>query len=79
MQYVTPAQLVGALRPIVMALHEKGLLDIAEIPHFYEDDAERMRLQGRPESELEIQKGCAIGFARMAAQMKEEEKKRPKP
>ena len=74
---VTTEQLMATITPLVVALHEKGLLDIAEIPHYYEDAVVRRKGIGATDDEVSFQQQLVVGFQRLAKAMKDEEKTRP--
>lgn len=74
---VTTEQLMATITPLVVALHEKGLLDIAEIPHYYEDAVVRRKGTGATDDEVSFQQQLVVGFQRLAQAMKDEEKNRP--
>lgn len=76
--HVTISQLFATITPLVVALHEKGLLDIAEVPHYYEDAVVRRKELGVPDQDLEFQKELVIGFQRIANAMKDLDQNRPK-
>ena len=75
---VTTEQLFATITPLVVALHEKGLLDIAEIPHYYEDAVVRRRGVGATEAEVAYQQELVVGFQRLAKMVKAEDQNRPK-
>ena len=75
---VTFAQLMQVFTPLLLALHEKKVLDIAEVPHFYEDALERRKQNlGEPEEDLAFQRQLVDGLCRLAASVKESEKNLP--
>lgn len=74
---VTREELFDLFTPLLQALHEKKVLDIAETPHFYEDALERRRALGATEDDLEFQRQVILGLVRMAVAVKDSEKNRP--
>ena len=42
--YITRNQLFDVVLPLILALHEKKIIDIAEVPHLYEDVLVRRKL-----------------------------------
>ena len=74
---VTASQLFATITPLVVALHEKGLLDIAEVPHYYEDAVIRRKELGVAEEDLAFQKELVAGFQRLANVMKKLDQNRP--
>lgn len=75
---MTFEQLMQVFTPLLLALHEKKVLDIAEVPHFYEDALERRKSNlGESEADLEFPRQLVAGLTRLAAAVKESEKNRP--
>lgn len=74
---VTTDQLMATITPLVVALHEKGVLDIAEIPHYYEDAVVRRKGIGATDDEVAFQQELVVGFQRLAKVVKDWEKNRP--
>ena len=74
---ITTDQLFATITPLVVALHEKGVLDIAEIPHYYEDAVVRRKDIGATDDEVAFQKELVVGFQRLAKVVKAEDRNRP--
>lgn len=75
---ITLEQLMQLFTPLLQALHEKKVLDIAEIPHFYEDALERRKQSlGATEADLDFQRQLVDGMCRLAVAVKNSEKNRP--
>lgn len=74
---VTTAQLFATITPLVIALHERRVLDIAEVPHYYEDAVIRRLERGGTVDEVAFQQELMRGFLRMARVLKDAEKGRP--
>ena len=74
---ITIDQLFATITPLVVALHEKGVLDIAEIPHYYEDAVVRRQGIGATDDEVAFQKELVVGFQRLAKVVKAEDRNRP--
>lgn len=74
---ISSEQLFATITPLVVALHEKGILDIAEVPHYYEDALVRRKDLGATAEELEFQQALVIGFQRLAKVMKAADQNRP--
>lgn len=74
---ITLEQSMQVFTPLLQALHEKKVLDIAEVPHFYEDALERRRALGATEADLDFQRQLVLGMVRLAAVVKDSEKNRP--
>lgn len=74
---ITSEQLFATITPLVVALHEKGVLDIAEVPHYYEDALVRRKDLGATPEELEFQKALIVGFERLATMVKAADQNRP--
>ena len=63
--------LFDALIPLFLALHEKNVLDIAELPHFYEDHLARRKLdQKATEADLDFLAGTIQGLHGLAYDVK---------
>lgn len=63
--------LFDALIPLLLALHEKKLLDIAELPHYYEDHWARRKLdQKASEDDLDFLAGTIQGLHGLARDVK---------
>lgn len=68
---VTREDLFTVLMPLVVALHEKKLLDIAELPHYYEDALVRRKLDlSQDAGELAFLQETIHSLHRLAAVMK---------
>ena len=67
---VTTEQLMATITPLVIALHEKGILDIAEVPHYYEDAVMRRKEIGATDEEVAFQQELVVGFQRLAKAVK---------
>lgn len=67
-------QLMQVLTPILVALHEHKILDIALLPHIYEDALARRRAAGVPPRELGLQKWLVVGMSQLAVAVKADEK-----
>lgn len=74
---ITSEQLFDTITPLVVALHEKGVLDIAEIPHYYEDAVVRRKDIGATDDEVAFQQELVVGFQRLAKMVKQADKNRP--
>lgn len=75
---MTFANLMEVFTPLLLALHEKKVLDIAEVPHYYEDALERRKMNlGETEADLAFLRELVKGLDRLAKAVKEEEKGRP--
>jgi hypothetical protein len=65
------SHLFDALIPLLLALHEKKVLDIAEVPHFYEDHLARRKLdQKASEADLDFLAGTIQGLHGLARDVK---------
>ena len=74
---ITSEQLFATITPLVVALHEKGILDIAEVPHYYEDAVVRRKDIGASPEDLEFQQALVVGFQRLAKVVKAGDQNRP--
>lgn len=74
---ITSEQLFATITPLVVALHEKGVLDIAEVPHYYEDAVVRHKDTGATDDEVAFQQELVVGFQRLAKMVKAADKNRP--
>jgi hypothetical protein len=74
---ITLEQLMQVFTPLLLALHERKVLDIAEVPHFYEDALERRRTLGETEADLDFQRQLVLGMVRLAAAVKNAERNLP--
>lgn len=74
---ITDNELFAAITPILLALHEKKLIDIAEIPHYYEDAVQRRKDMGVADADLDFQKQLVLGTARLALLVKAADQNRP--
>jgi hypothetical protein len=69
--YITQSQLFDVFTPLLLALHEKKLLDIAEVPHLYEDVLTRRQIDAKPnEADLVFLQGLIVGLQRLATAVK---------
>ena len=75
---ITAEQLFATITPLVVALHEKGVLDIAEIPHYYEDAVVRRKGMGATDADVAYQQELVAGFHRLAQVMKAQEQNQPR-
>lgn len=75
---ITAEQLFATITPLVVALHEKGVLDIAEVPHYYEDAVVRRKGIGATDAEVAYQQELVVGFQRLAKMVKAGEQNRPR-
>lgn len=68
---LTRQDLFDMLMPLFLALHEKGVIDIAELPHFYEDVLERRRAEPtHTEADLAFLQDVVVGLRRIAQEVK---------
>lgn len=75
---ITTDHLFELFMPLVLALHDKKVLDIAEVPHYYEDALERRKSNlGETEEDVAFLRQVILGLNRLAHQVKTEEKSRP--
>lgn len=74
---ITSEQLFATITPLVVALHEKGVLDIAEVPHYYEDAVVRRKDLGQTPEQLAFQLALVDGFQRLAKAVKAGDQNRP--
>ena len=74
---ITSEQLFATITPLVVALHEKGILDIAEVPHYYEDALVRRKDLGATPEGLEFQQALVVSFQRLAKMVKAADQNRP--
>ena len=74
---ITSEQLFATITPLVVALHEKGVLDIAEVPHYYEDAVVRRKEIGATDDEVAFQQALVVGFQRLAKTVKKADQNRP--
>lgn len=75
---LTTEQLLATITPLVIALHEKGVLDIAEVPHYYEDAVVRRKDMGATDAEVAYQQALVAGFHRLAQVVKAQQQNRPR-
>lgn len=73
---ITTEQLFATITPLVVALHEKGVLDIAEIPHYYEDAVVRRKEIGATDAEVAFQQALVVAFQRLAKTVKKADENR---
>lgn len=70
---ITADQLAAAITPLLLGLHEKGILDIAEVPYFYEDAVMRRKYNLQESDEaLAFQREWAKGLHRLAELVKKQ-------
>lgn len=74
---ITQEQLMQVFMPLLLALHEKKVLDIAEIPHFYEDALERSRILGATVEELDFRLQLVKGMSHLADSVKKQNRSLP--
>lgn len=74
---ITTTELFATITPLVVALHEKGVLDIAEVPHYYEDAVVRRKDMGATDAEVAYQQELVAAFQRLAKTVKQADKSRP--
>ncbi len=67
---LTIEQLFATVTPLVVALHEKGVLDIAEVPHYYQDAVVRRKDLGATNADVAFQQELVAGFQRLAEVVK---------
>ncbi len=71
-------ELFDLFMPLVQALHEKKVIDLAELPHYYEDSLmRRVELPGQKPEDLAFLKEVIQGLHRLAVQVKAAESQRP--
>ena len=75
---ITAEELFATITPLGVALHEKGVLDIAEVPHYYEDAVVRRKEIGATDAEVAYQQELVAGFQRLAKMVKAGEQNRPR-
>lgn len=75
---ITSEQLFATITPLVVALHEKGVLDIAEVPHYYEDAVVRRKDMGATDADVAYQQELVAAFQRLAQTMKAQGRNRPR-
>ena len=75
---ITSEQLFATITPLVVALHEKGVLDIAEVPHYYEDAVVRRKDMGATDVDVAYQQELVAAFQRLAQTMKAHGRNRPR-
>lgn len=73
---ITTEQLFATITPLVVALHEKGVLDIAEIPHYYEDSVVRRKEIGATDDEVAFQQALVAAFQNLAKMVKKADENR---
>lgn len=75
---ITRDQLFDVFSPLCVALHEKGVIDIAELPHFYEDAlARRMPPGGQPLGDPTFLRELIAGLHRLATVVKQQDQTPP--
>lgn len=73
---ITSEQLFATITPLVVALHEKGVLDIAEVPRYYEDAVVRRKEIGATDDEVAFQQALVVAFRRLAKTVKKADENR---
>lgn len=76
--HVTVENLFEAITPLMLALHEKGAVDIAELPQFYLDAVMRRLQNGATEDQVTFQRQMVLGVERLAKMVKKDEAGRPR-
>ncbi|WP_027730636.1 hypothetical protein ABL850_15730 [Variovorax paradoxus] len=77
---ISTKQLFEVFTPLLLALHEKKVLDIAELPHFYEDALSRRKLDRKEtHAETAFLEEVTIGMQRLANVVKQQDRNRPQP
>lgn len=68
---ITDKELFAVFSPLIVALHEKGVMDISETAHLYEDVlARRLLEQKEDEESVAFLKDVVQGLHRLAAAVK---------
>lgn len=70
-------ELFDLFMPLVLALHEKKVIDIAELPHYYEDIQIRRLQNGETKADLAFLAEVISGLHRLAGQVKKSENQPP--
>ena len=71
MEPLTRQDLFDVVTPLFIALHEKGVIDIAELPHFYEDALARRKLErAHTEADLAFLRDVVGGLHQLARRVK---------
>lgn len=74
---ITANELFDTITPLLLALHEKKVLDIAEVPHYFEDAVQRRKDMGAADSDLAFQQMLVVGMNRLALLVKAADQNRP--
>lgn len=76
---LTRQEFFDAFTPLLLALHQSKALDIAELPHYYEDVVARRRLENREdEAALAFQASLIPRLQNLAAHQKALDQKNPR-
>lgn len=68
---ITDKELFAVFSPLILALHEKGILDISETAHLYEDTlARRILVNGEDGESVAFLKEVVQGLHRLSAAVK---------
>lgn len=70
---VTRQNLFDLFTPLVLALHEKKVIDVAELPHYYEDVLMRRSSLQESTQDLAFLTEVIQGLSRLAIQVKKAE------
>lgn len=73
----TREKFLDAFMPLLLALHESKALDIAELPHYYEDVVQRRRNNGESEAALVFQASMIPMLQKLADRQKAQDRKIP--
>ena len=74
----TTDHLFELFMPLILALHEKKVLDIAEVPHYYEDALERRKANlAETEEDVAFLRQVILGLNRLALLVKAADQNRP--
>ena len=69
--YATRDQIFTIITPLILALHDKKVIDLAELPHYYEDVLTRRKIdQKEPDSELVFLQDLIDAFQKLAIHVK---------
>lgn len=68
---ITEKELFSVFSPLIVALHEKGVMDISETAHLYEDALARRILENGEDAEsVEFLRQTVQGLHRLACAIK---------
>lgn len=71
---ITEQELLSVFSPLILALHEKGVLDISETAHLYEDVLARRLLGQKEDAEsVAFLKEVVLGLHRLASAVKSQQ------